>query len=247
MFPVDWGTRCSSRKRKGHQEPALHEDDGDCCADTQDFDICRRVLAALNKGASRSTVPEELNLDTLLSSLSYRALLCNMVGTAKPDGIQDEMQLITKAYEESFMREPTNGESQCASGPLCEGMFIDPTQPFVLAEVTVPGKATAATPNLCVLCSRKITQQLYYDVLLGIAAVPDALIQRYGNICGPGEYAEQCLLICPASAPLVCMLFPIMSHQRNRYSVDNTTPLKTLKQHKVAYEDFCIPSTKDQI
>lgn len=68
---------------------------------------------------------------------------------------------------------------------------------------------------------------------------PKGIIQRYGNIFGqPGEYASECMLICPPGIGLHAMPLPIMSHQRNRYSVVNNGGVKHLRQHRVAFEAF---------
>ena len=68
---------------------------------------------------------------------------------------------------------------------------------------------------------------------------PKGIIQRYGNIFGqPGEYASECMLICPPGIGLHAMPLPIMSHQRNRYSVVNSGGVKHLRQHRVAFEAF---------
>ena len=73
------------------------------------------------------------------------------------------------------------------------------------------------------------------------------VIQRHGNICGvPGEYARECMLICPPTGPLHCMPLPIMSHQRNKYEVRISNGTKQIVQLRVGYEDFQRPSTKDR-
>lgn len=101
-------------------------------------------------------------------------------------------------------------------------------------------------PQFCVLCSRKVTQKLFYDILFTGAEV-NGVIQRYGNLCNiPGEYARECMLICPRSAPVHCMPLPIMSHQRNKYAVRINCGMRQLTQVMVGYEDFATPSTKEQ-
>jgi hypothetical protein len=113
---------------------------------------------------------------------------------------------------------------------------------------------------MCVLCSRKTTQKLYFDMCYAGVA-PHCVIQRYGspepvsplkrtcrygNIFGQvGEYSIDCMLACPPELSLHSMPVPIMSHQRNRYSVVNVCGSKQLKQHRVSHEpesDFQTPS-----
>lgn len=254
MFPSDWGVKSSvqSKRRKTEDENsnykhAINTDDE--IQNTEENEICRRILLNLNKGKRTADLPEHLNLDTLLNCLSYRSLLCNMLGKCEANGNGQQiasLPIITKAYEESFMREVMMHEKKCASNALCEGLFIDCTQPVVLPEFLLPGENTGDTPKLCVLCSRKTTQHLFYDMMYAKKPFPHALIQRYGNIYGPGEYAQECLLMCPGNAPLACMPLPIMSHQRNRYVVRNSGGYQQIMQVHVAYEDFHRPSTNDQ-
>ncbi len=71
------------------------------------------------------------------------------------------------------------------------------------------------------------------------------MIQRHGNICGvKGEYARECMLICPPSGPLHCMPLPVMSHQRNKYEVRVSNGTRQIVQLRVGHEDFQPPSTK---
>ena len=66
-----------------------------------------------------------------------------------------------------------------------------------------------------------------------------AVIQAYGNVCNaPGEYARECMLVCPANSFVENMPLPIMSHQRNRYTVHMVAGVKSLRQHGVLFEDF---------
>ena len=67
--------------------------------------------------------------------------------------------------------------------------------------------------------------------------------RRYGNIFGqPGEYASECMLVCPSKDHLPCMPLPCMSHQRNKYQVEIKGSLRTMKQLRVQHEDFVAPS-----
>ena len=144
------------------------------------------------------------------------------------------------------MREARPSERPCASGGLCECMFIDPTAPFVGVEFALPGEPSGPTPELCILCLRKVTQKLFYDMLFAKQPM-HGLIQRHGNLCGvAGEYAEECTIICPPNSGLQCMPLPVMSHQRNKYRVTIASGLKHLEQVRVRHEDFGSPLTEEQ-
>lgn len=251
MFPADWGVKSSQCKKRKAEDCIAKESEGldDKKLIKEENEICRRILLNLNRGRRQTELPDHLNLETLLSGMSYKSLLCNMLGAGETEpngGIKVSLPLVTKAYEETFMREAMPTEKKCASNSLCEGLFIDSTQPVSLPEFLLPGEKTGSDPKLCVLCSRKATQHLFYDMIYCKQLFPNALIQRYGNIFGPGEYAQECLLMCPANAPLACMPYPIMSHQRNRYIVTNSGGYKNIAQVNVSFEDFHRPSTDDQ-
>lgn len=218
--------------------------DADVRASADDFDICQRILSSMNHTCRSQLVPEELSLDSILSSLPFRDILCGMVS----DNLQTNVTIpvVTRAYEEAFMREPRGGERACASGGLCECMFIDPTATFVGTEFILPNQSIGPTPELCILCLRKVTQKLFYDMLFTKQGV-HGVIQRHANLSGvPGEYAEECMLVCPANQPLQCMPYPVMSHQRNRYIVQIVNNLKCLRQVNVGVEDFRNPSMSGQ-
>ena len=211
--------------------------------DASDFDICQRILTSINS-PTPSPAPEELSLDSVLSSASFRSILCTMVPEHAHASVA--IPVVTRAYEETFMREARPCERPCASGGLCECMFIDPTAPFVGVEFALPGEPSGPTPELCILCLRKVTQKLFYDMLFAKQPM-HGLIQRHGNLCWVAwEYAEECTLICPPNRGLQCMPLPVMSHQRNRYVVLIHNNAKSLRQIHVGFEDFQPPSTSIQ-
>ena len=233
---------------------------------TYDDSIVGLIRRQVNDTRFAPATPEELQLDHVLSGVPYRDMLESLFGTVS--GQTPTLPIITKAYEESFMREAGHGERQCAMGAKCECMFIDANAPFVGVEFDLPncrsdsktdsktdskfdskfdskiGSKIDSKPkaNLCVLCSRKTTQKLFYDACYS-GTRTQGLIQRYGNLCNQtGEYARDCMLICPPSAQWHCLPLPIMSHQRNRYRVQVVAGIKHLQQLRVSHEDFVTPS-----
>ena len=207
------------------------------------------VLARLQSTAE-SDQEARLLIDTesLISRLPYKRMLNDMFGGNLHGPLQNPtIPYVTRTYEESFMRERTStNERECARGPQCEGMFIDRAQPFVAVEFLLPGESTAArTPHLCVLCCRATTQQLYYDVMFDKFEF-QGTIQRFGNIHSqPGEYALDAMLIAVPSAPAHIMPLPIVSHQRNRYSVFVSGGIKRLRQTRVLFQITPLRSADD--
>ena len=212
----------------------------------------RNVYDAVRHSISRYMNVEmfenTLDLDTVLSRVPYQYMLETLFGG--DEQLPDDVPIVTRVYEESFMRECVGrDELSCVNGRTCECMFIDANFPFVATEFLLPGESSSKEqPQMCVLCSRKMTQQLFHDMLYcGVSF--RAVIQRFGNICNqPGEYARECMLICPPSANVHCMPLPIVAHQRNRYSVNLCNGVKFLKQHRVYFEHYhpsSAPATAD--
>ena len=225
-------TQCDAEQaRLNQQNPNPDYDDS----------IVGTIKRQINSTRFAPATPEELQLDHVLSSVPYRDMLESLFGSVS--GQPTNLPIITKAYEEAYMREAGLGERQCAMGPKCECMFIDANAPFVAVQFDLPNEPeTSPDPKLCVLCSRRTTQKLFYDACYSGKRV-QGVIQRYGNLCNqPGEYARECMLICPPNAPWHCLPLPIMSHQRNRYRVQIVAGVKHLQQLRVSHEDFCSPS-----
>ena len=246
MFPSDWaekkGSQAKKRKLSPKEEiktlleqcealPRQHSRDG----------ILGTIKRHINDTQFAPPIPSELRLDHVLSSVQYQEMLESLFGNSE-NSAKPNLPIVSKAYEESFMREPNHGERPCAMGPKCECMFIDPTRPFVAVEFELAFENN--DPKMCVLCSRKTTQKLFYDACFSGKRV-QGIIQRYGNLCcQPGEYAREVMLICPPNAPWNYLPLPIMSHQRNRYRVQIVAGKKYLDQLRVAYEDFVPPSAR---
>lgn len=205
----------------------------------------------------------ELNLDSVLSSTSYRSIMrqtFGVDGSIGPSSVYDSdkkrnpenaairIPTITRAFEESYMREAHSHERECARGLKCECMYIDPSQPFVSVEfLTIEEISNPPNENqLCVVCSRKETQYLFYDMVFN-RKVYNGVIQRYGNVSGANEYAAECLLRCTKSGDLSCMPKPIMSHQRNRYRVCRHPNLDILclRQTRVSPHDHVSSASLD--
>ena len=180
--------------------------------------------------------PIHLSLHSLISRVPFKEMMQQMFSDDMDSAIV--VPIVTKAYEESFLREPMlSHENPCVCGDNCEFNFIDPMHPFVGVEFRLQ-QVDELGPTMCVLCSRKLTQELFYKMVYSGERFL-GFIQRYGNLCQQsGEYAREAVLVCPKEGPVCNMPLPIVSHQRHRYSVFMQHGVKYLKQHNVAYEDF---------
>ena len=178
-------------------------------------DICRSMCDNIGRCED---VEHELDFSDVLSHIDYRSVLEGLFGGRSPAGC--DVPVVTRVFEESFMREPLSGERKCVMGTSCEAMLIDKSKPFIAVEFQVPGKA-AETPQMCVLCSRKHTQRLYYDFLYrATPASCTGMIQRYGVLCDvPGEYRKDACLVMPPHGPVHCMPYPSVAYQRCHFTV----------------------------
>ncbi len=209
------------------------------------------VIAQLGKGKQEEKhEDEELQMEVhcLLSKLPYQKMLSDLFSSQNNNNNNnddDDRELlpnpnipyVTRVYEESFMREPLNStERLCAKGEQCECMFIDQENPFISIEFLLPGERQPPTPHLCVVCCRAVTQQLYYDIMFDKHDF-GGVIQRFGNIHSqPGEYSLDAMLIAAPNVALHIMPLPVVSHQRNRYSVVIKRGIKILKQSRVYFQ-----------
>jgi hypothetical protein len=215
----------------------------------------------------REEALHRLDLTSILSSTTYRGMLRQTSGgeaymmpgadrssalTSLDDGSGDlppgdarglvtYVPSVTRTFEEAYMRQPRQGERECARGVYCECRFIDPTHPFTCVEFLTLQELTDPPEErqLCVICCRKETQFLFYDMTCN-NTVYNTIIQRYGNLSGQHEYAAECLLRSTRASELACMPKPIMSHQRNRYLVveDTLQGILRLQQVRVSPEDY---------
>ena len=203
-------------------------------------DLQQTILRRLNAPEPPPSQPA-VCFDHILSRVPYRSMLENLFPHTQDAQNVRDVPILSRAYEESFMRQALPGERSCAMGDLCECMHIDKTCPFVGVELRLPGDPDET--QMCVLCSRSTTQKCFYDMCYLGRPVP-GVIQRYGSIYGlPGEYAVECMLIPPRALGPASMPAPSVSHQRNRYSVMTHGGVKHLKQYRIGFEDFQRPSS----
>jgi hypothetical protein len=215
-------------------------------------DIYAAVIEAPQSGTRHSTHPKDcIELESIVANVPFLETMQLMFSLDDANtNNRYKVPIITKDYEEMYMRESfLVDDIDCIMGSNCECMFIDAQMPFVgtrfWSEQFVSGIDTDMniSNKMCVLCCRKNTQQLFYDLIFSGVRF-NGFIQLYGNICStPNEYAKEAVLICPPNGPVACMPYPVVAHQRNRYTVVVKNGVKYMKQHNVFYEDFHKPSS----
>jgi hypothetical protein len=224
MVPQNW---CRlKRKRVSHVESGVDEKP----PESVDISIIRNTIDKHIQGAAE---PDMFNdLDWLISKISVFRMLQNLPVTGAAP-----IPIVTRTYEESYMREcKTDKEKPCIFQAQCECMKIDPQNQFVGVQFPLPN--VEKSNGMCLLCMRKTTHILFYNILRDGNRV-NCTIQKYGNICNvAGEYHSSAMLICPPGGPVHAMPLPIVAHQRNRYSVVEHFGVKYMKQSGVYMEDF---------
>jgi hypothetical protein len=190
--------------------------------------------ADVNADTSATSVWMALNV-VLDHSTFQNSLLQHDLSTNYEENV---VPLVTRQYEESFVRECIYAEDKpCSLGQYCECNFIDLEHAFVGVSFVMPDLLCQHN-TMCILCLRKLTQMLYYRIVNG-AFKSAHLAQTYGNICDvPGEYDSSAMLVLPKHSAVHSMPLPVVAHQRNKYKVVLREGYRYLQQCNVYYEDF---------
>lgn len=251
-FPSKSSHASSNRKRLRRDE--------DLTISLGNRDECVSIASEINsqllKTKIRNSNEHRIPLDTIISNMPYvdilkdvfeegGSLLSNVPRlqyaseiSRDTDRTYVDVPIVTRKYEEAFMREAFgDSERSCVMDGECECMFIDPVMPFTAMEFLLPNESRPHERQMCVICLRKCTQKLFYDMVYRISIPNGVVIQRYGNIVNEvGEYSRDACLTCPPTAAVHCMPLPIVAHQRNRYSVHSKNGKRYLQQHRVQFD-----------
>ena len=131
---------------------------------------------------------------------------------------RQDLQLITREYEEKYMCRAEADEAKCTKMDKCECKLIshyvydDPTLGCIGRKFVYGNKVS----HLCVLCLRMQTAQSLY-LIRSQGLSKDTIIQPYRNIINKdGEYKlEYCLY--PSKKRFECITDPFVRHQRHMY------------------------------
>lgn len=169
MFPSNWDAYSGPNRKKPKTFLEQVSDRAADHAQAKDervgfvSDLYSTIRRSLHQDApAPDAAGAELDMDHILSRVPYRDMLENLFADTGEPGAAPDLPIITKVYEESFMRQPAAGERPCAMGEQCECRFVDRQAPFTAVEFRLPGDPE--TPQLCVLCSRRATQKMFYDM-----------------------------------------------------------------------------------
>lgn len=159
-----------------------------------------------------------------------------------------KLEVVSRAYEEKYLREPINDERPCVFGFSCQGMSIQhaDSQCFVLREFLLPSeeeqyKKTKQYPlehRMCVMCKRnEIARALINVKADGMGVREDCIMQDYYNIVeADGEY---CLSDCIVSNPGIYqgVIDPVVLHVRSVYRLEKKNGVKYYTQWGLEYPE----------
>ena len=126
--------------------------------------------------------------------------------------VRVSIQVVTRAYEEQYLREPVGKERPCIMGDQCQGLQLPHIKDnaFVLREFLLPTeeeeyKRSGKLPSegrLCLMCKRSEIARAFINIRAdGMGVKNNVILQDYRNIVG--EEGEYCLSDCLLSSPQV--------------------------------------------
>ena len=160
--------------------------------------------------------------------------------------MRESIEGVTRAYEESFMCEPTGDQRPCSMEEMCEGRFIPQagSNGFTLREFLLPSqqKTYEQTRRFplqrapCIFCKRlQIAKMVVSARASGTGIRDDMLLQDYYNFVGiPNEYRlEDCLL--SKKTVWEGIVSPVGLHVRNAYRFVMKNGVKTYEQWRIPF------------
>ena len=145
--------------------------------------------------------------------------------------------VVSRAYEESFMREcVASHDVPCSLGQYCECTFIDEEHRFVGVYFVLPELRSEET-SMCILCQRKLTQVLFYRLASGGHASEHCCKFTKTPATSRASTTRARCSSCPRTGPCrTCR--SVVSHQRHKYHVVHIDGHRHLRQRNVYVEDF---------
>lgn len=145
-----------------------------------------------------------------------------------------DMYCCTRAYEESFLREPVANERACGRDHLCEGKQLTGVEGFVLREFLYPNEPASQERCLCLLCRRYEISRMFFKYETNVSSYPPSSmrISDHYNLVGiAGEYdIRDCIV---SGEHYTGLPMPVVLHIRSAYSVFIKDGVKHLQQSRV--------------
>ena len=168
--------------------------------------------------------------------------------TRHKEAIRANIEVVSREYEEEFLREPLGTERPCVMGDNCQGhqLYHIKSDGFTLREFLLPSeneefKRTGKLPedgHLCLMCKRTEVARAFINIRADGKGVKETVVlQDYRNIVGlPGEYCvEDCILSSPTCYQ--GLLDPIVLHMKNAYRLETRNGVRFFKQWRMKYPE----------
>lgn len=160
--------------------------------------------------------------------------------------VRVSIQVVRRAYEEGYLREPIGKERPCIMGEQCQGLHLPHVHDnaFVLREFLLPTeedefKRTGKLPNagrLCLMCKRSEIARAFINIRAdGMGVKNNIVLQDYRNIVD--EEGEYCLEDCILSSHTIfqSLLDPVVLHLRNAYRLKVVDGVRYYEQWRMKY------------
>jgi hypothetical protein len=160
--------------------------------------------------------------------------------------VRTSIQVVTRAYEEKYLSEPTGKQRACILGDQCQGLHLPyvTENAFVVREFLLPTEEeeylrTNKLPSeerLCLLCKRSEIARAFINIRAdGMGVKNNVILQDYRNIVG--ETGEYCLEDCIVSSHRIFqgLLDPIVLHLRNAYRLKVKDGIRHYEQWRMKY------------
>ena len=168
--------------------------------------------------------------------------------TRHKETARSTIEVVTREYEQRYLREPVGEERPCIMGDMCQGMQLPHVkdQKFVLREFLLPSeeeqsKRTRQWPKegrLCLLCKRAEIARAFINIRAdGMGVKNHMILQDYRNLVNvPGEYRlEDCIL--SSSTIFQGLLDPVVLHIKSGYRVKTVQGVRHLDQWRMKYPE----------
>lgn len=160
--------------------------------------------------------------------------------------VRVSIQVVRRAYEEGYLREPIGKERPCIMGDQCQGLQLPHVNDnaFILREFLLPTeeddfKRTGKLPQagrLCLMCKRSEIARAFINIRAdGMGVKNNVVLQDYRNIVG--EEGEYCLEDCILSSHTIFqgLLDPVVLHLRNAYRLKLVDGVRYYEQWRMKY------------
>ena len=168
--------------------------------------------------------------------------------TRHKETARSTIEVVTREYEQRYLREPINDERPCIMCEKCQGMQLPhiKNQKFVLREFLLPSeeeqsKRTRQWPKegrLCILCKRAEIARAFINIRAdGMGVKNNMILQDYRNLVNiPCEYRlEDCIL--SSSTIFQGLLDPVVLHIKSGYRVKTIRGVRHLDQWRMKYPE----------